>query len=272
MQEISRIERKGVVYDIKDRFARELVVNKYSKPSDGIPASDLSEDLRETIEKVTDAIPYLPDKTSKLVYGQGNPFRFIIPLVIRTITIDDGVLSTADADFIPSDSYPISLVLDNGESQIKLIISHNRNNAVVQDSGSIPVGVYSMAVVCKDSEGNQYRFKESQRLYIVTDDIKHIPGEIRYLDAAVFFASGNADRGIAEIMTEEDSTSTTVTFLLTDGDTVSFSVTKGIEAIVDQDWDITSERAIANKVVTGFHDYVMGKESFVSGETLNIEW
>lgn len=109
-------------------------------------------------------------------------------------------------------------------------------------------------------------------MYIVTDEIKTVPGEIRYLDDAVFFASGNADRGIANITTEENTDSTTVTFLLTDGDTISFDVTKGVDIIIDQDWDITSERAIANKVVTGFHDYVMGKESFVSGETLNIEW
>ena len=116
MADISKIERRGITYNIKDEIARRLLQQKYEKPLNGIPVTDLSSDMRVTIEKIKDAIPYLPDKTSKLVYQYGKPIKFVIPLVVRTITIDDGVLSTSDSDFTPSDNYPISIIFDNGRA------------------------------------------------------------------------------------------------------------------------------------------------------------
>lgn len=58
MPEISKIERKGVTYDIKDRVARQLVGQKYNKPSDGIPIDDLSDDIKTLLRKVEDVTEF----------------------------------------------------------------------------------------------------------------------------------------------------------------------------------------------------------------------
>lgn len=58
MPEISKIERKGVTYDIKDRIARQLVGQKYNKPSDGIPIDDLSDDIKTLLRKVENATEF----------------------------------------------------------------------------------------------------------------------------------------------------------------------------------------------------------------------
>ena len=217
---------------------------------------------------------------AKIRHVYGNVLRIAVPLTMRMVEVVDGVVSVTDTDFTPSTDYPISIIFDKGAAKAKYIATLRGDHiAYIEDKGTLEVGTYSITVLCKDSDGNPYRFKERAVLQVVdaTADAgieNGIEYEVKehYLDSAVFFASGAADRGIDHIETRVDGNTTTVTFYLTDGSTESFSVKSGIEMLVDQDWDITSERAIANKVVTGFHDYVMGKESYVSGETLNIEW
>ena len=217
---------------------------------------------------------------AKIRHVYGNVLRIAVPLTMRTVEVVDGVVSVTDTDFTPSTDYPISIIFDKGAAKAKYIATLRGDHiAYIEDKGTLEVGTYSITVLCKDSNGNPYRFKERAVLQVVdaTADAgieKGIEYEVKehYLDSAVFFASGAADRGIDHIDTSTEGNTVTVTFYLTDGSMESFSVKSGIEMLVDQDWDITSERAIANKVVTGFHDYVMGKESYVSGETLNIEW
>ena len=217
---------------------------------------------------------------AKIRHVYGNVLRIAVPLTMRTVEVVDGVVSVTDTDFTPSTDYPISIIFDKGAAKAKYIATLRGDHiAYIEDKGTLEVGTYSITVLCKDSDGNPYRFKERAVLQVVdaTADAgieKGIEYEVKehYLDSAVFFASGAADRGIDLIETSTEGNTVTVTFYLTDGSTESFSVKSGIEMLVDQDWDIQSERAIANKVVTGFHDYVMNKESYVSGETLNIEW
>lgn len=217
---------------------------------------------------------------AKIRHVYGNVLRIAVPLTMRTVEVVDGVVSVTDTDFTPSTDYPISIIFDKGAAKAKYIATLRGDHiAYIEDKGTLEVGTYSITVLCKDNNGNPYRFKERAILQVVdaTADAgieKGIEYEVKehYLDSAVFFASGAADRGIDHIDTSTEGNTVTVTFYLTDGSMESFSVKSGIEMLVDQDWDITSERAIANKVVTGFHDYVMGKESYVSGETLNIEW
>lgn len=59
MPEISKIERKNIIYDIKDEKARKLVEKKYSKPQTGIPKDDLSSDVRALLER-TETDPTVP--------------------------------------------------------------------------------------------------------------------------------------------------------------------------------------------------------------------
>ena len=210
---------------------------------------------------------------------RGNTLRIAVPLKLCTVEVIDGAVSRTDIDFSPSQDYPVNIVLSDNAKTYKFVARMiNSHTAYVEDLGTIDVGSYAITVLCRDDQGNRYRFKERNVLKVVDCTCEACPcgsgmdAETVFLDSAVFFASGAADRGIDHIDTRVEGNTTTVTFYLTDGSTESFSVKSGIEMIVDQDWDIQSERAIANKVVTGFHDYVMGKESYVSGETLNIEW
>lgn len=222
-------------------------------------------------------------KTVKIRHVYGNVLRIAIPLTLRQVVVVDGVVTTSDSEFSPSQDYPIAVVFDKGAAQVKMLAQLRGDNvAYVEDAGTIPTGTYSITVTCKDSNGNPYRFKENAVLQVV-DATKEagIEKGIEYevteyiLDSAIFFASGAADRGIDHIATTQEEGVTTVTFYLTDGTTESFQVTQGIEQIVDQDWDITSERAIANKVVTGFRNDIvttLEDRSNVVGETLHLVW
>lgn len=222
-------------------------------------------------------------KTVKIRHVYGNVLRIAIPLTLRQVVVEDGVITTSDSDFSPSSDYPIAVVFDKGAAQIKMVAQLRGDNVVYsEDAGTIPIGTYSITVTCKDSDGNPYRFKENAVLQVVDATAESgIEAGIEYdvteyiIDSAIFFASGAADKGIDHISTSQDGGVTTVTFYLTDGTTESFQVTQGIEQIVDQDWDITSERAIANKVVTGFRNDIvttLEDRSNVVGETLHLVW
>lgn len=63
MPEISKIERKNVIYDIKDEVARSLVSGKYSKPVNGIPKEDLSYDVQKLLEKAGSSMQEETDPT-----------------------------------------------------------------------------------------------------------------------------------------------------------------------------------------------------------------
>lgn len=208
--------------------------------------------------------------------------RIAVPLTKRTVEVVDGVITAVDTDFVPSTDYPIAIILDKGNAQLKMLAQLRGNNiAYFEDKGTIPVGVYSITVTCKDSEGNPYRFKERAVLQVVdvTADAGIEKGieydaEEYYLDNAVFFASGSADRGIDHIETSYNEETTIVSFYLTDGSVESFSVSSGL-GLIDKEFDIDSEHAIANKVVTGFRNEVvdtLDRRSSITGETLNLVW
>lgn len=220
---------------------------------------------------------------AKIRHVYGNVLRIAVPLTLRTVEVVDGVITATDTDFTPCADYPVSILLDRGEAQVKFIAQlRGENIAYFEDKGTLPVGTYSITVLCKDDQGNPYRFKERAVLRVVdcTADAGVQPGieyedEEYYLDNAVFFASGSADRGIDHIKTTTDADVVTVTFYLTDGTTESFQVVTGLDLVVDQDWDINSENAIANKVVTGFRNEVvdtLATKSSVAGETLTLRW
>lgn len=219
---------------------------------------------------------------AKIRHVYGNVLRIAVPLTKRTVEVIDGVITAVDTDFVPSTDYPIAIILDKGNAQLKMLAQLRGNSiAYFEDKGTIPVGVYSITVTCKDGEGNPYRFKERAVLQVVdvTADAGINPGieydvEEYYLDNAVFFASGTADRGIDHIETSYNEEATIVSFYLTDGSVESFSVSSGL-GLIDKEFDIDSEHAIANKVVTGFRNEVvdtLDRRSSVTGETLNLVW
>ena len=86
MPEVSKIERKNVIYDIKDATARTLIQEKYKKPDEGIPLVDLNKDLQNFVTRTEKFIndsdsTKIPSKTSDLVNDSG----FVAASNLKTI-------------------------------------------------------------------------------------------------------------------------------------------------------------------------------------------
>lgn len=174
----------------------------------------------------------------------GNVLKIGVPLMLRTVTVEDGEIVTTDTEFIPSTNYPVSIELDNGRERPKFVATMEGNVARFEDAGTIPVGIYSLSVICKDDNGNPYRFKQRYVLQVVdTMQEAGIEEEIEFetqewtLDGAIFLLMkgdkgdpGADGVGIEDIQTVENPNHgeyNTVTMYLTDGTSKSFKVRNG---------------------------------------------
>lgn len=213
----------------------------------------------------------------------GNVLRLCIPLRIRTVTVANGRTVATDAAFTPNPEYPVSVVLSNGAQQFKLIATMaNGNVACIEDNGMLPLGTYSVAVLCKDDNGNPLRFKERNSLEIVgyTSDAGYgstdaeVEIETAYLNAAVFLMlkgeDGHDGRGIDHIdvqESQENGGTNIVTIFLTDGTSTELHVKNGSwEGLVDTSLNLESGNPIANAAVSSKFDSLV----FVSSEQLII--
>ena len=195
---------------------------------------------------------------------QGNVLKLAIPLTRREVWIEDGVAGYEDTDFVPSSAYPVGVEFNGGKVKRSFEATMRDGNvAYVEDPGELPVGIYALTICCKDGNGNPYRFKQKCVVQVVdlTAEAGIVAGieyetEEHILDAAVFMALTGADGqdgvGIADITTvssDEPGGVNTVTFLLTDGRSRTFTVRNGIDTI-DPELDATSQNPIANSAVT----------------------
>lgn len=192
----------------------------------------------------------------------GNVLRLAIPLTLRTIEIVDEEVQVTDTPFVPSGSYPVLVVLYKGKTdKIELAATMRDGNvAYVEDKGTIPVGTYSVEVLCKDDNGNPYRFKQANQVSVVdatrdagiTTPIEFESG-VWYLDAAIYLAlKGEDGVGIEDIVTETSDDVggvNTITIVLTDGTSRSFTILNG-SGSVDRAFSATSQHPLANYVVT----------------------
>ena len=199
--------------------------------------------------------------TAYVSHVYGNVLRLAIPLTLRTVTMENGEMVATDTDFIPSSDYPVTVVFSKEGVKISLEATmQNGNIAYIEDFGTIPVGKYDIAVLCKDDNGNPYRFKQVTALHVVdaTADA-NIPSDIEYevttwyLDAAIFLAlKGEDGVGIDDIITEssgEIGGMNTVTIVLTNGETRTFTVMNG-SGQVDGDFNINSPHPLSNSTIT----------------------
>ena len=197
----------------------------------------------------------------KIRLVQGNVLRLAIPLTLRTIEVVDGEVQATDTPFTPSSDYPVMVVLSKGAVKVSFKAQMRDGNvAYTEDKGTIPVGTYDITVTCNDNHGNPYRFKQSTVLQVFDTTAQagiETPIEYEvttwYLDAAIYLAlKGEDGVGIADITTKssgEIGGMNTVTIVLTNGETRSFTVMNGAGS-VDEQLDPNSPSPIANKVVT----------------------
>lgn len=218
--------------------------------------------------------------TAYISHVYGNVLRLAIPLTLRTVTMENGEMVATDTDFIPSSDYPVTVVFSKGGVKISLEATmQNGNIAYIEDLGTIPVGKYDIAVLCKDDNGNPYRFKQVTALHIVdaTADA-NIPSDIEYevttwyLDAAIFLAlKGEDGVGIDDIITEssgEIGGMNTVTIVLTNGETRTFTVMNG-SGQVDSDFNINSPHPLSNSTITAKFNAI---DSSIDGLFGNVDY
>lgn len=217
------------------------------------------------------------DVRPRIKHVFGNILRLAIPLTLREVEVVDGDVVTTDTDFIPSSNYPVKMMLGKGATKIGLdVIMRNGNIAYVEDKGSIPVGTYSITITCYDNAGNPFRFKKNKVLEIVDTTIEadiKTPIEFEtlvwYLDAAMFISlKGEDGVGIEDILTDssdEVGGMNTITFLLTNGESRSFTIMNG-SGSVDNELNINSGHPIANRVVAAKFNEVDGNFEQVFGQ------
>lgn len=205
----------------------------------------------------------------KIMHVQGNVLRLAIPLTLRTIELVDVEVDgeiqqqtkATDTPFTPSSDHPVMVVLSKGAVKVSFKAQMRDGNvAYTEDKGTIPVGTYDITVTCNDNHGNPYRFKQSTVLQVFDTTAQagiETPIEYEvttwYLDAAIYLAlKGEDGVGIADITTQssgEIGGMNTVTIVLTNGETRSFTVMNGAGS-VDEQLDPNSPSPIANKAVT----------------------
>lgn len=122
--------------------------------------------------------------------------RLAIPLTLRVVTIENGVATETDTEFIPNAAFPVQVVFDKG-TKFTFEATMSDNVAYVSDMGTLPVGVYSVTVLCRNGENEPLRFKQNMVLNVVDTSaeagiepgVEYI-GVTHTLDAAVFWNSG----------------------------------------------------------------------------------
>lgn len=203
------------------------------------------------------------NKTALIKHVFGNVLRLAIPLTLRTVSLEDGEIVSTDTDFIPSNEHPVRVEFTKEKGITKVVIDavmRDGNVACVEDEGTIPIGTYAITVTCKDNNAKPYRFKQRTVLTVTdyTADAgiqKPVEFEVKewYLDAAIFLAlKGEDGVGIQDIETQtstEVGGVNTVTFILTDGRTRSFTVLNG-SGNVDDELDINSRHPLSNSAIT----------------------
>jgi len=206
----------------------------------------------------------------------GNVLRLAIPLTLRTVELVDGEMQHTDTDFIPSSDYPVNVVFSKDAVKVKLAATMNGNLAYVEDNGTITEGTYEITITCKDGSGNPYRFNQRSVLQVFSETKDagiELPieyeAQVWYLDAALFLAlKGEDGVGIDDIQTQssgEIGGMNTVTIILTDGRTRTFTIMNG-SGSVDDVLDPNSPSPIANKTVTAKFNELNAKLAALFGD------
>ena len=121
--------------------------------------------------------------TSIIRHVFGNVLRLSVPLTRRTVVITDGEASYVDEDFTPNLEYPLNVVLVSGSKQIEYDAElHGTNVAYIEDKGKLPIGTYSVTILCSDEQGNPMRFKADFVVKVVDCTAEASTGGIGWYD------------------------------------------------------------------------------------------
>ena len=132
---------------------------------------------------------------SAIPHVQGNVLRLAIVLQVEMVTCVEGKVEKTYTDFIPTGS--VKVVLAKSYHAYEFAATMQGNVAMLEDKGTLPVGVYSITVLCRDEAGNPMRFKKDcvVSVYDATCEAGIPEGiefssETHWLTGAVFIAYG----------------------------------------------------------------------------------
>ena len=212
----------------------------------------------------------------KHVYG--NVLRLAIPLTKRVLEKIGDEIDVTDEDFIPSSEYPVQIVFskESGTRYPVEATMRDGNIACMEDKGKLPIGTYAITVTCCDDNGNPYRFNQKSIVQVFDETreagiVSPIEYEVQtwYLDAAIFLSlKGEDGVGIEDIETQtstEIGGVNTVTFILTDGRTKSFTILNG-SGSVDNEFDPLSQHPLSNQRITERFSEVDQSISYLFGD------
>lgn len=92
----------------------------------------------------------------KHVYG--NVLRLAIPLDIKTLSVVDGEIEQDEQPFSPSAEHPVLVALKRGSRSYEYTADMIGNVATIEDRGTLPIGHYSVEVLCVSQSGDPMRF------------------------------------------------------------------------------------------------------------------
>lgn len=104
-------------------------------------------------------------KRTVIRHVQGNNIELFIPLTRMVATVSNGT-TTKDATEYPI--YDVKVVLQRGKHIYEFpALVNGINTAYIEDTGTLPVGTYSITVTFRGTDGVKYRYKKNAVLQIV---------------------------------------------------------------------------------------------------------
>lgn len=132
----------------------------------------------------------------------GNVLRLNIPLQVKIRNTEQGEPTERTEDFYPSLEYQTIVKLTSDYKTVNLDAEVDGNVVKVEDKGTLKAGCYQIEVICKDDNGNPYRFAEPCVIHVVnyTKDADIEAGveyevETYTLEGAYFIKGEKGDKG-----------------------------------------------------------------------------
>ena len=108
----------------------------------------------------------------RIVHPAGNVLILGIPLIVKTVTGNDGVVRQSSALYQPSAHAPVKVLFSNGYDTVSRNGVVQGNEVRVEDLDKLGVGKYSISILCRDVAGHPLKLKRRTVLEIsdtVTD-------------------------------------------------------------------------------------------------------
>lgn len=112
---------------------------------------------------------------------RGNDAYLSIRLTLKEDELQAGQPSSSSVDFVPSGSSPVMVILRSGNKKWSFTANVDGCIAGVALPDTLPSGLYSLEVMCRDDNDNDYRFMRQKAVRIVESTAE------AYLDPGVEF-------------------------------------------------------------------------------------